>query len=258
MDLGLSAKRVAVMAASEGLGRAAAEALAREGARVAIGARRREPLEAAAKEIGAECAIVSDYATPDGPRAFVDEAARRLGGLDALVFNAGGPPPGRFDKLDDAAWESAFQLVTMSYVRSARAAIPHFRAAGAGSVVAIESTSVKQPIENLVLSAPLRAAVIALSKALANEHAKERIRFNVVLPGSMATERIRELVEDRAREQGIPYEQALADRTAAIPMARLGEPAELGRVIAFLSSPAASYVTGVVLQVDGGSTKGVY
>lgn len=246
------------MAASEGLGRAAADALADEGARVAIGARRREPLEAAAKEIGAEVAFVADFSTPDGPRAFIDEAARRLGGLDALVFNAGGPPLGRFDKMGDADWESAFQLVTMSYVRSVRAALPHFRAAGGGSLVAIESMSVKQPIENLVLSAPLRAAVIALSKTLANEHAKDQIRFNVVLPGSMETARIRELVADRAREQGVPYEKALAERTAAIPMGRLGEPAELGRVIAFLASPAASYVTGAVLQVDGGAVRSVY
>ena len=183
---------------------------------------------------------------------------RQLGGLDALVTNKGGPPEGRFAEVDDGLWLRWFETLVLSYVRAVRAALPHLKAAGGGAVVALESTSVKQPIPQLVLSTALRPTVVALSKALALEHGSDGVRFNVVLPGSMATERLHDLNRRVAREQGLTEEQALAQRVRDTPLQRLGEPAELGRVVAFLASPAAAYVTGAVVQVDGGLLRGVY
>jgi 3-oxoacyl-[acyl-carrier protein] reductase len=263
MDLGLRGRRVAVMAASEGLGFASAQALAREGARVAIGARDPRKLEDAAHRLrkdGAEVhAIPFDALRPgkEGPEGFVREAAQRMAGLDALVTNKGGPPEARFGEADDALWQRWFEGLVLSYVRAVRAALPHLLEQG-GSVVAIESTSVKQPIPQLVLSTALRPSVVALSKALALEHGPQGVRFNVVLPGSMATARIRDLDRRVAEEAGTTLEQALAKRNADTPLRRLGEPAELGQVVAFLASPASSYVTGAVLQVDGGAVRSVY
>lgn len=263
MDLGLRGKRVAVMAASEGLGYASAHALAREGARVCIGARDPKKLAEAAERLRRETraevhAVPFDagLAGEAGPEGFVREAARLLGGLDALVTNKGGPPEGRFGDIDDALWQRWFETLVLSYVRSVRAALPHLRKQG-GSVVAIESTSVKQPIPQLVLSTALRPGVIALSKALAAEHGKDGVRFNVVLPGSMATARIHDLNRRVAHEQGLSEDAAMAKRVGDTPLLRLGQPAELGDVVAFLASPAAAYVTGAVLQVDGGAVRSV-
>lgn len=247
MDLGLRGKSAAVMAASDGLGRACATALAREGADVAICARREDVLRATAKEIADASGsrvvpIVADVSRASDVERFVNAAAADLRGLDILVVNAGGPPPGAFEKLPDEAWLAAHELTLMSAVRAIRAALPHFRAEGGGSVVGIQSTSVKQPIDTLILSNSLRLAVVGLFKTLATQHAKEGIRFNLVLPGLMATERAREVgnVEERIR---------------AIPTGRLGDPAELGDTVAWLASDRAKYVTGTVLPVDGGQVR---
>lgn len=263
MDLGLGGARAAVMAASAGLGYASAETLAREGARVCIGARDPARLDAAAlrlrRDTGAEVHAVPFDAGHAGDVArFVGEAARRLGGLDVLVTNKGGPPEGRFGEVTDEAWQQWFEALVLSYVRAVRAALPHLKASGKGAVVAIESTSVKQPIPQLVLSTALRPSVIALSKSLALEHGRDGIRFNVVLPGSMATERIHDLNRRVAREQGLGEAEAMAQRVRDTPLGRLGQPSELGQVVAFLASPAAAYVTGAVVQVDGGIVRGVY
>lgn len=263
MDLGLDGKAAAVMAASQGLGRAAAEALAGDGARVAICARTRPTLEQAAEEIEAETGsevipIVADVSTPEGPAAFVEAAAEAFDGLDVLVTNKGGPPPGTFGEIDDRDWQAGFELVVLSYVRAVRAALPYLQQGEGGAVVAIESTSVKQPLDNLLLSTVLRPSVVAASKALAREHSGDGVRFNVVLPGSMATDRIEDLVHDIADREGITPDEARQQRFEGIPIGRFGEPGELGRAIAFLASPAAGYITGGVYPVDGGSTDTVY
>lgn len=247
MDLGLRGKAAAVMASSDGLGRASALALAREGADVALCARREEPLRATAKAIADEtgvrvASIVADLSNAHDVERFVNAAAADLRGLDILVVNAGGPPKGRFEDLDDAAWLAAHELTLMSAVRAIRHALPHFRAEGGGSVVGIASTSVKQPIDNLLLSNAIRLSVVGLFKSLATQYAAENIRFNLVLPGSMATARQLDVAGGDARSRGIP-------------LGRIGEPRELGDAVAWLASERASYVTGEVLQVDGGMVK---
>lgn len=257
MDLGLAGKAAAVMAGSDGLGKACAMALAREGADVAICGRTEAKLRAAADEIAKATGrrvvpIVADVSNAHDVERFVNAAAADLRGLHVLVVNAGGPPPGRFEDLDDAKWQAAFELTVMSAVRGIRAALPHFRTEHGGSVVAIQSTSIRQPIDNLLLSNALRLSVAGLFKTLALEHARENIRFNLVLPGTMATDRAKQLAQARAAEQGVSVEQAFADRAKPIPTGRLGDPNELADAVAFLASERARYITGVALQVDGG------
>lgn len=260
MDLGLKDKAAAVMAGSDGLGRACALALAREGADVAICGRRKDHVEKTARAIADETGrlvvpIVADVSYAHDVERFVNAAAADLRGLNVLVTNAGGPPEGTFEELDDDAWQRAHELTLMSNVRAFRAALPHFRTEGGGSVVGIGSTSVKQPIPNLLLSNATRLAVVGLFKSLANQYASEGIRLNLALPGMMATGRLDSLDQDLARRQGISFEDARARRVAAIPMGRIGDPQEFGDFVAWLASPRASYLTGTVVQADGGLVK---
>jgi 3-oxoacyl-[acyl-carrier protein] reductase len=259
MDLGLKGKRAVVLAASAGLGFATASALAGEGARVALCSRDIGRAERAAERIraaapGAEvhpfAADVSDAASLE---AFFGEATAALGGLDILVCNAGGPPAGGFTNLTAAQWQTAFQLTLMSVVRSVELALPHLRAAGGGRILTIVSSSVKRPIPNLLLSNTFRPAVQGLCKSLSIELAADGIQVNCLAPGRIATERIAELDRARAAREGTSFEEVRAATIAQIPMRRIGEPDEFGRVAAFLCSPAASYVSGSTLFVDGGS-----
>ncbi len=255
MDLGLRGARAFVAAASAGIGRACAEALAAEGARVVISARGEERLARVRDEIaatGAEAhAVAADLAGPDAATA-VERAVAILGGLDVLVVNGGGPPPGRFDAVDDAGWSRAVEGTLLSTVRMVRAARPALAASGRGRVVAIMSTSVKSPIDGLLLSNSIRLGVVGLAKTLSIELAPERITVNVVCPGMTDTDRIRELDRAQAAQQGRPVEEVAAARVQAIPLKRLARPQEIAAAVAFLASAQASYLTGVALAVDGG------
>jgi 3-oxoacyl-[acyl-carrier protein] reductase len=261
MDLGLRDKRALVTAASGGLGYATASALAAEGATVAICSRDGERASEAAARIAAETgstvhAYAADVSRADDLERLFDEAVAALGGLDVLVNNAGGPPPGGFSALDESHWLRGFELTLMSAVRSVRLALPHLTAAADGAaVLTILSSSVKQPIPNLLLSNVYRPGLHGLTKSLAIELAGQGVRVNGIAPGRIDTERVRELDAAMAEKQGRAVEEVRAAGLGNIPMGRLGRPQEFGRVAAFLCSPAASYVTGHVMIVDGGSVR---
>lgn len=257
MDLGLKDRPALVAAAGKGIGRAVAEGLAREGARVALFARTEADVRVAAEEIraatGAEALpLVGDVTAAGDVDRVVAAAAARFGGLHILVTNAGGPPGGVFDAMDDAKWQGAFELNLLSVIRLIRAAVPHLRAAGGGRIVNIQSTSVKQPIDGLILSNAIRAGVVGLAKTLATELGRDRITVNTVCPGRINTERLRTLYGQRARQRGLTLEQALAAEEALIPLGRLGTPQEVAAMVVFLCSEPARYVTGNTVQVDGG------
>ncbi|WP_155300198.1 SDR family oxidoreductase [Deinococcus kurensis] len=258
MDLGLKDQPAVVLAASAGLGYATAHALAREGARVALCARTLERAQAAARRIEADTGVptrgyAADVADAESLRAFIDAAARDLGGLRILVCNAGGPPPGNFTALGEAQWAAAYQLTLMSVVRSVSAALPHLRAGGGGRILALLSSSVKRPLDNLTLSNALRPAVHGLCKSLSVEFGPDNIQVNGLAPGRVLTERIQQLDEAAAARRGTNWQTVREASEREVPMGRLGTPDEFGRVAAFLCSPAAQYVNGSTLLVDGGA-----
>ena len=262
MDLGLMDKIGFVAGASRGLGAATARQLAREGARVAINARHADRLTATAESLQAETgarviAVPGDVTSAADIERMIGEVARQFGGLDILVTNSGGPPAARFDELADEAWLKAVDLMLMSAVRLIRAALPHLRQSRAACVLTITSYSVKQPLANLILSNSIRTAVIGLTKSLALELGSEGIRFNSILPAFTETERVYELMTDRARRNGTTVEDEIKKQAAASPFGRMASPQEFANVAAFLCSPAASYLNGVMLPVDGGMYKGM-
>jgi 3-oxoacyl-[acyl-carrier protein] reductase len=261
MNLGLDGKVALVAAASRGLGKAVALQLALEGAEVAICARRSGPLEQAAAAIREATArdvlaVSADVSVPEDVERLVGAVLERFGRLDVLVINAGGPPPGQFLDLAPPDWQAAVQLTLMSAVRLCYAVVPVMRAAGEGSIVAITSISVKQPLPNLILSNSVRLAVVGLIKTLADELAPAGIRVNSVCPGWTRTERVEQLLQDRADRNGTTLDEEAAQVARAIPLGRMGAPEELARAVAFLASPAAAYITGVSLLVDGGMFRG--
>lgn len=257
MDLGLAGLRALVTGSSKGLGFATASLLAAEGARVALNGRDVGRLGAAVERLGgAAVAVPGDLLEASGPAAVVARAAELLGGLDILVCNAGGPPPGAFESFDDAAWARAIDSCLMSDVRLIRAALPWLRASKAASVLTVTSYSVKQPIPNLVLSNSVRAATVGLTKTLALELGKEGIRCNSILPGWTETERVGELLAARAKAKGTSLEEELREQAKESPLGRIAKPEEFARAAVFLVSPAASYITGTMLAVDGGMYKG--
>ncbi len=260
MDLGLTGRRALVLAGTSGLGLGTVRALAREGASVVLCGRDEERAAAAAAEVAGETGgdvvgVRADVRLAADVERLVAESGERLGGLDILVTNAGGPPPGGFEALDDAAWQAAVELTLMSVVRSVRAALPLLERSPAGAVLALASSSVKAPIPDLTLSNVLRPAVQALVKSLSLELAGEGIRVNCLSPGRVLTPRIVELEQARARREGISASEVRAASLAAIPLRRLGDVAEFGRVAAFLVSDAASYLTGSSILVDGGMVR---
>jgi 3-oxoacyl-[acyl-carrier protein] reductase len=251
-----------VCAASQGLGKAAARALARDGALVAICSRRADAIEAAAVELRREtgvdvAAFTADLSRADDPARVVQQTVDRFGGLDVLVTNTGGPRSAPFDALTDRDWYDAVDSLLMSVVRLCRAAVPHMRARGGGRIINITSVAVKQPVDGLILSNAVRSAVVGLSKTLARELARDRILVNCVAPGFTRTERVTELTDATAAREGVTAAAVEERLVKQIPMGRLGEPEELGSLIAFLASEGGDYVTGTTIPVDGGFLRGV-
>jgi len=263
MDLGLKDKRAFIAGSSRGLGYATALLLAKEGCKVVLNSRAEEKVEAAAesivKETGTQAfAAAGDVSDAAMAEVLIKSATQSLGGLDILITNAGGPPAGSFEIFEEETWQKAVDTSFMSHVRLIRAALPHLRASDAPSVLTFTSYTVKQPMLNLVLSNSVRAATAALTKSLALELGKDGIRFNSILPGWTMTERVQHLMEFRAENNETTVEEELAKQIAEIPLGRVAQPDEFAKAAVFLLSPAASYITGVMLNVDGGIVKGLF
>jgi len=263
MDFGLENKVALVVAASRGLGFAIAAELAREGASLVICSRKAASLDRAAHAIAertgtAPAAIPADVSRPDDVARLVEAATARFGRIDVLVTNAGGPPAGPFESHDAAAWESAFHLTLASVVELTRRVLPGMKERRWGRLINVTSIAVKQPVDQLILSNSLRAAVTGFARTLANEVAPFGITVNNVLPGYTRTERIDELAAARSAREGISADAVRAEFERQIPAGRLGEPDELAALTAFLASERAAYITGQSIAVDGGWIRSLY
>jgi 3-oxoacyl-[acyl-carrier protein] reductase len=253
LDLGLDGARALVGGGSSGLGLAVGTALAGEGARVALAARPSDRLEAAAGSVDGSVAVGVDLESVDGPASAVQRTIEALGGLDAVLVNSGGPPPGGFDQLDEATWDRAIQGTLLGAVRLIRAALPHLRHSERPAILVILSSSAREPIPGLTASNTIRPGLAGLIKSMSAEIAP--IRINGLAPGRFTTPRNTKVEEATARRTGQTTDEVRAGTVSRIPLGRLGDPMELGRIGAFLLSPAASFVTGAIVPVDGGMIK---
>jgi len=265
MDLGLRGKTAIVAAASSGLGKGVARALAAEGASVVMFSRDAAAILAAAAEVQAAAGegaqalgLAADVTRSADLERVVNTTVARFGGVDIVFNNAGGPKPGMFDTLTDDDWQSAVELNLMSAIKLTRLCLPHMRAKHWGRVITSTSSSVKQPIMNLMLSNAVRSATTAWSKTLSDQVGQDGITVNTIAPGRIDTPRIRQIDDDLAQRQGRRREDVEHDSLATIPLRRYGRPDEFGAAAAFLASERAGYITGVTLLVDGGLFRGTY
>lgn len=263
MDLGLKNKIALVVAASQGLGKASAFALAQEGAKLVICSRREKEIRETAEEISTKTGatvlpVVADVSKKEDIKKFVGAAMKEFGTVHVLVNNAGGPPTGHITTMTDEEWEKGVQLTLMSAVRLCREVLPGMEKQKWGRVVTIVSIVAKQPINELLISSTLRPGILGLMKVLSNQYAQHNVTVNTVCPGLILTQRQKELSAFQAAEKKMTFEEYLADSAKTIPTGRLGKPEEIGNVITFLASEQASYINGVNLLVDGGMAKGIY
>lgn len=262
MELGLKDKVIMVAGGSKGLGLAIARACAADGAHVAIASRDAANVDVAVTQLRDSYGVdvvghCVDMANASGITAWVDAVFAHFGRIDGVVVNAGGPPPGTFDQLDDTKWQSAFELTLMSAVRLVRATLPHLRQQKKGAILMLTSSSIREPIDFLLLSNVLRSGVASLAKSLSRQLAAEGIRVNNLVPGLIATDRMISLDTAQASAKSISVAEQRAGVEKLIPIGRYGEPDEFGKAGAFLLSDAASYITGSTLVVDGGTMKSV-
>ncbi|HYI11451.1 MAG TPA: SDR family oxidoreductase [Thermoanaerobaculia bacterium] len=259
MDLGIRNRVAMVAAASKGLGRAIAEALAAEGCRLSICSRSLETLEPVRAGLGEDAlAVTCDVSNAGDLRRWYDETVARFGQVDILVTNTGGPPAAPFLKLSEEQWRSGIDSTLMNVIRLCNLVLPAMQERKWGRIVHLTSFVAKQPVELLTVSSTLRAGLSALTKTLADQVARDGITVNAVLPGHFLTDRQRHLAEIRAEEQGITPDEYLQKSEKLIPMGRFGKPPEMGDLVAFLCSERASYVTGASLQIDGGLYRGTF
>jgi len=262
MDLGLKDKGVIVMASSSGLGKAIACEFAREQAKVMLFSPFEDQLEEARADIKDETGyapeiFVGDITKAEDIKRLVAASVDKFGGVYALVNNTGGPPAGTFDAFDDAAWQNAYELTLLSYIRAIREVLPHMRQAGTGRILCSTSSSIKAVLDNLILSNTFRSGVVGLAKTLSQELGREGILVNVIAPGRIGTARIDQLDKIRADKAGISVEQLQQNTFKTIPLGRYGEPAEYGKLSVFLCSAANTYITGQSVLVDGGLVKAI-
>ncbi|SDH20256.1 3-oxoacyl-[acyl-carrier protein] reductase [Alteribacillus persepolensis] len=259
MDLELKGKAVVVLASSKGLGKASAREFALEGAKVMLCGRNQEVLEKAAKEIETESGSpvfweVCEVSNQEDIEALMEAAMDKMGRIDVLVNNAGGPPAGKFVDMKDNDWQQAFELTLFSFVRAIRAALPELKK-NEGRIVNIASSSVKEPLDSLILSNTFRMGIAGLSKSLARELAPDGVLVNTIGPGRIATDRTKDLDEKRAEKNGVSFEKARQEAESMIPIGRYGAPEEFAKQVVFLGSFANTYVTGQTLLVEGGLVK---
>lgn len=255
MDLGIEGRVAMIAAASKGIGKACAMALAQAGCRVSICARNAEELEKARAEIASHSeamAVVADVSSLSDLENWHRQTMERFGQVDILVTNTGGPPVKRFMELTDGQWQSGVESTLMNVVRLSRLVIPGMQQSRWGRIIHLTSLVAKQPVDELTISSTLRAGLSGLTKTMANQVGPDNITVNAILTGHILTDRQYAIADVRVKERGISYDEYFAGQAAEIPLRRIGEPREIGEVVAFLASERASYITGVSLQVDGG------
>jgi 3-oxoacyl-[acyl-carrier protein] reductase len=262
MDYGLKNKVALVAASSRGLGKAVAWALAREGTKLVICARNKKTLEETADEILMETGVTvfplaMDLSDPERIDWLVAETMDLFGKVDILVTNAGGPPSGSLYELDDNQWKKSIDLTLMSVIRLTKSVIPAMKEQNWGRIIHLASITVKQPVPGMLLSNTIRPAVIGFSKSIAEEVAGYQITVNAVCPGHFSTNRLKELMENKARQSKLSVKQIEKELIDQVPLRRIGNPEEFGQLVAFLASEKAGYLTGATIQIDGGYVKGI-